>query len=190
MVTSRAVVGHVQGGGRFVGDQQLGLASNRHGNRHALAHAAGQLVRVGVHAVRGAWDLDFFQQLDGPFARLFARHFQVQAQDFLDLETHGVAGVQRGHGVLEDHRQVLADDLPALASVEAEHVLAVEAQGVGGDDAGVIDQAHQRHHGHGFTRTRLADDGQDFALVHAQVEAIDHWHGVLVAEADIEILDF
>ena len=31
--------------GRLVGDQQLGLAGERDGDRHALAHAAGELVR-------------------------------------------------------------------------------------------------------------------------------------------------
>ena len=41
---------------------------------------------------------------------------EVLAQHFLDLEAHGVAGVQGGHRVLEDHGQVLADDMPALAA--------------------------------------------------------------------------
>ena len=116
--------------------------------------------------------------------------FQVQAQYFFNLEAHGIAGVQRGHRVLEHHRQVFADDLPALAIAQFEHVLAVEGQRVGGDDAGMLDQAHQRHHGHGFTRARLANDRQYFAFVDRNVEAIDHRHGGLVAEADVEILDF
>ncbi|QXN53060.1 hypothetical protein KW062_12805 [Pseudomonas fluorescens] len=60
-----------------------------------------------------------------------AGHFQVQAQHFLDLETDGVARIQCRHRVLEDHGQVLADDLAALAVAQLEHVLAVEAQGVG-----------------------------------------------------------
>ncbi|KWV90094.1 hypothetical protein PFLmoz3_00092 [Pseudomonas fluorescens] len=147
-------------------------------------------MRVGIHSAGSAWDLDLFQQLDGAFACLFAGHFQMQAQHFLDLETHGVAGVQRGHRVLEHHRQVFADNLAALAVAQLEHVLAVEVQRIGGDDAGMLDQAHQRHHGHGFTRTRLANDRQDFAFVDGNVEAIDHRHGGLVAEAHVEILDF
>src|SRR3712207_7792710 len=35
---------HVEGGGRLVGDQDLGLAGDRHRDHHALAHAAGELV--------------------------------------------------------------------------------------------------------------------------------------------------
>ena len=37
---------HVERGRRLVGDQQLRLARERHPDHHALAHAAGQLVRV------------------------------------------------------------------------------------------------------------------------------------------------
>ncbi len=114
----------------------------------------------------------------------------MQAQHFFDLETDGVARVQRGHRVLEDHGQVFADDLPTLTVAEREHVLAVEVQGVGSDDPRVFDQAHQRHHGHGLTRTRLANDGQDFALLHGNVEPVDHRNGVFVAKANVEILDF
>ena len=40
--------GDVQRGGRLVGDQQLGVAGQRHGDHRALAHAAGELVRVVV----------------------------------------------------------------------------------------------------------------------------------------------
>jgi hypothetical protein len=38
--------GHVERGGRLVGDQQRRVAGQRHGDHHALAHAARQLVRV------------------------------------------------------------------------------------------------------------------------------------------------
>ena len=48
--------GDVEGGGRLVGDQQVGLARDGHGDGDALAHPAGQLVRVlpaGGAAARG-----------------------------------------------------------------------------------------------------------------------------------------
>ena len=147
-------------------------------------------MRVGIHTAGGTRDFNFFQQLDRTFTGSLAGHFQVQAQHFFDLETHRVAWVQRGHGVLEDHRHVFADDLAALTGAEGQHVLAVEGQGVGGDDAGVLDQAHQRHHGDRFARARFADNGQDFAFIHRQAEAVDDRHGRSVAKTDVEILDF
>ena len=38
--------GDVERGGRLVGDQQIGLVGERHGDHHALALAAGELVRI------------------------------------------------------------------------------------------------------------------------------------------------
>jgi hypothetical protein len=34
--------------GRLVGDQKLGVGGEHHGDHDALAHAAGELVRVGA----------------------------------------------------------------------------------------------------------------------------------------------
>ena len=41
---------HVERGHRLVGQQQAGLERQRHGDRRALAHAAGELVRVVAQA--------------------------------------------------------------------------------------------------------------------------------------------
>ncbi|MCY1451387.1 hypothetical protein D9M71_682530 [compost metagenome] len=114
----------------------------------------------------------------------------MQLEHFLDLEADGVAGIERGHRVLEDHRDVLADDAPPLAAFQLEHVAPVELHARGADPAGGVDQAHQRHHGHRLAGTGFADDGQHFALVHVQVEAIHHRHGVVAAEAHREVVDF
>ena len=40
--------GHVEGRGGLVGDDELRIARQRHGDEHALALAAGQFVGVGV----------------------------------------------------------------------------------------------------------------------------------------------
>ena len=47
-----ALDGHVQRGGRLVGDQQVGPAGQRDGDDHALALAARHLVRIGVEPLR------------------------------------------------------------------------------------------------------------------------------------------
>ena len=46
--------GHVERGGRLVGDQQLRVAGDGHGDHRPLAHAAGELVGVHVDALRRA----------------------------------------------------------------------------------------------------------------------------------------
>jgi hypothetical protein len=47
--------GDVERGGRFVGDEQLRLARERHRDQHALAHAARHLVRVLLDALASGW---------------------------------------------------------------------------------------------------------------------------------------
>ena len=84
--------GDVQGGGGFVGDQQLRPAGQGDGDVHALGHAAGDLVRVGAqHPVR-VGDLDLLQQLDGPGPPLRLRTaVSWTADDFRQLTADGVA---------------------------------------------------------------------------------------------------
>ena len=48
----------IQRGGGLVGEQQVRLDQQRHGDQHALAHAAGELVRIGREAQRRIGDAD------------------------------------------------------------------------------------------------------------------------------------
>ena len=57
--------GHVERGGRLVGDQHLRVQRERHRDHDALAHAAGELVRVVVDPLLGGRDRDPVHQLDG-----------------------------------------------------------------------------------------------------------------------------
>ena len=57
--------GDVERGGGLVGDQHLGVERQRHRDHDALAHAAGELVRVVVDPLAGGRDLHQVQQLDG-----------------------------------------------------------------------------------------------------------------------------
>ena len=54
----------VERGGRFVGDQQRGVVGQRHGDHHALALAAGQLVRKRIEAVFRVGEAGLVQHLD------------------------------------------------------------------------------------------------------------------------------
>ena len=55
---------HVERGGRLVGDEDARIARKRHRDHRALAHAAGQLVRVFPGALRRFGDFDEPQHRD------------------------------------------------------------------------------------------------------------------------------
>ena len=57
--------GDVQRGGRLVGEDDVGVVGDRHGDHRALPHAAGELVREGVGAAAGFGDADQVEQFDG-----------------------------------------------------------------------------------------------------------------------------
>ena len=65
--------GDVERGRRLVGDDQARLAGERHGDHHALAHAAGILVRVGREPARRVGNAHAAEQLLGRVERLAPR---------------------------------------------------------------------------------------------------------------------
>ena len=71
--------GHVESGGRLVGDQQRGMADQGHGDHDALAQAAGELVGVLVDAALGRADADLAKDLDRRLAGAPATLAAMQA---------------------------------------------------------------------------------------------------------------
>ena len=100
--------GDVEAGGRLVGDQELRPAGERERDHDALAHAAGELERIGVVALARARDAHLIENLD----RLFGQRHRVRpgraAQHVLDLAADLADRVERGARVLEDHRDFAA----------------------------------------------------------------------------------
>ena len=66
--------GDVERGGRLVGDEKVGTVGERHGDHHALALAARELMRIGAEPLGRIDDADLGQKLDDPrFASAAAR---------------------------------------------------------------------------------------------------------------------
>ncbi len=181
--------GHVEGGRRLVGDDQLWVVDDRHGDHRPLAHAAGELVWVAVEAGAGLGDADEVEHLDGALLGHRHRDLVVSANGLGELVADGVHRVQRRHRILEDHGDALAPDVASDLVAKADQLLAVEP-GRAGDPRRLRQQPEQRHRRHRLARSGLADDAEDLALV--QVEA-DAAHGldetVIGREPDGEVLD-
>ena len=57
--------GDVEGRCRLISDEHFGTSDESHSDHDSLSHSAGKLVRVGVDALVGIGDADFFQRGDG-----------------------------------------------------------------------------------------------------------------------------
>ncbi|EMF27026.1 cation transport ATPase [Streptomyces gancidicus BKS 13-15] len=174
--------GHVEGRGGLVGDEQARGAGDRHGDERALAHAAGELVRVLLEPPGRVGDADPVQQVGGLLAGGLPLHPAVTLQDLGDLHADRDDRVQRGQRVLEDHRHLAAAQVAARGRVHREQVRAVELGTAADGETLRGQQAHQGQGGHGLAAAGLADQAHDLALVDLEGDAVDR-PGLLAAAA-------
>ena len=100
--------GHVERGRRLVGDQQPRLVRQRHRDHRALAHAARELVRVGVDAPRAARGCRPARAARPPGRAPRAARRRGARASPPRAGRRPVEGVQRRQRVLEDHRDLVA----------------------------------------------------------------------------------
>ncbi len=149
---------HVQRRGRLVGDQQGRAAAQRHRHHDALAHAAGQLVRIFPRPAFRRRNPHHPQHGDGGLPRRAGRQLLVQHDRFGDLVAHGEDRVQRRHRLLEDHADIVPAQPPHVALAGGAQVLGaailVGEQHLAADDAAVgpVQQPHDGQAGDGFSR--------------------------------------
>ncbi|KMS64599.1 hypothetical protein BVRB_018640, partial [Beta vulgaris subsp. vulgaris] len=136
-------------------------------------------------------DADLGQQLDRAIAALPPRAAFMRRQRLHDLEADVEAWVEAGHRLLEDHGDVLADDLAPGAGRETEQVLALEAHLVGENLARIGNEPHDRQHGDALAGAGFADHAQELAFLDGEVDAIDRAERPAMGlELDREIADF
>ena len=111
--------GDVERGGGLVGDEQVGLVGERHGDHDALALAARKLVRIGGEAAGRVGNADLVEQFEGAGAGGVGGQAFVNGEHFADLALDGVDRIERGHRLLEDHRDVVAAHRAQFALPEA-----------------------------------------------------------------------
>ena len=94
--------------GRLVGDQHLRVAGERHRDHHALAHAAGKLVRILVERGAGLARCDQLEHLDAPARAPRSATAAVQHQLSAICVPTVSTGLRLRHRLLEDHRDPVA----------------------------------------------------------------------------------
>ncbi len=163
----------VERGCGLVRDKQRRLVDERHGNHHALAHAAGKLVRVVVYRGVRIANADFFEARDSALAGLALAYALVQPQGFHDLLADGHVGVEAGHRVLEDHRNIPAPNVLQRALGQLQQVAPPECRGAGLNGARRLRyQTEQAVTGNGFARAGFADNRRYLAGVDTEVDIV------------------
>jgi len=103
IVTSRAVVGSSA-------SSSLGFRRQRDRDHGALAHAAGELVRIVIDARTRRGNADMVEQGDGALANGRSIESAVGVQALANLLADGEDGVERRHRLLEDYGDLAAAD--------------------------------------------------------------------------------
>ncbi len=145
--------GHVEGGGWFVGDQQVRRAGHRHRDHRALPLTTGELVRIGAHDRCRIGQLDAREQLPRGRRGLPPAEPSVDAQRLGDLGTDRHDRIQRRRRLLEDHGQAIATEPTKLRFRQCQQIASPVA-----DLAARRKRRWQQSH-HGQRRQRLARAG-------------------------------
>ena len=161
---------------RLVGDEQLRLGGEGHGDHHPLGLAPRELVRVRLGPPLGIGDADGAQHLDGLVDAGSAPRVAVDLIDLADLHAGREARMQAGVGLLEDHRNAIATQRAHRVARQSEHVDAVERHRSGDDPAGLVDESQDGKHRDALAAARLTDETEHLALAHREVDAIDGMH--------------
>ena len=119
--------GDVEARGGLVGQQEPGGAGQRDGDHDPLAHAAGELGRVGLVALDGGGDADLHEEGERRLLGLALGELEVDPERLGDLVADALHRVQGRHRVLEHHGDVGAPELAQLVVGGVEDLVAVVA---------------------------------------------------------------
>ena len=103
---------HVERGGRLVGDDQLRAAGKRKRDQHALAHAAGELMRIARQQLGAVRQVDRVEQFEHPLAPIARRDADAR-QMLVELRADGQHRVERGQRLLRNERDLAAEQRAA-----------------------------------------------------------------------------
>ena len=183
--------GDVKGGGRLVGNQQVGLAGQRDGDHHALLHAAGKLERILAQPPLGVGDANLAQQVEHAPAGRLAAQTAVAVEDFADLHADLQHGVEAGRRLLEDHRDARAAHLAHVGFGQGQQFLAFQPDAAAGDAPGRRQQAHDALCGGRLAATGFAEQRKGLALGNGEGNAVDRKQYPLSGhETEAQVGDF
>ena len=181
---------HVETARGLVRDQQRRASHERHGDHHALPHAAGKLVRVLGGPQLGRRHPDIAEHGYGAGPRRVVRSVLMDANRFGDLLADRQDRVECGRRVLEHHGNAIAPDGAQVALIERREIAPVEHDAARLDATRRLDEPEDRQGRGGFTAPGFAYHTQRLADLDVPRHAIDrprHTPGSL--ENGVKVLD-
>ena len=150
------------------------MAGQGHGDHDALAHAAGKVVGELGEPDLGRGEPDAREHRDGAAPGLLLGHALVGQEDLGELAADRVHGVERRHGLLEDHADAAAADALHLHGGQVQEVPALEDDLPSQDLSGRLrEQPHQRERGHALAAARLPDKAQGAPGLDREADGVD-----------------
>ncbi|EGE55381.1 hypothetical protein RHECNPAF_930026 [Rhizobium etli CNPAF512] len=154
----------IEGTRRLVGDQQRRLGSDCCRDRHALALAAGKLMRKGPQRLPGLRHPYPFQQFLGPDGGLFPAKPKMTPGAFGDLFSDRQDGIEARARILEDEAEIAAR-AGRMAERGPEHFA--------GDFRSLGQQTGQRPGERALAGAAFTDDCQPFARGDIEINAVE-----------------
>ena len=186
----------IERGGRLVGDDEIGLAGQRHGDHHPLSHAARELVGILVEPSPGIGHPHQFEHLERPAPCLGPRHIAMQEHRLGDLVADREDGIEARHRLLEDHPDAATAHRPQLR-LGQRHQIQHVATGIPKQNLARLDHARcchepeDRHRGHTLPAAAFADEPERLAPFDRQRDPVHRRHaaggGV---EGGHQVIDF
>ncbi|MPM70433.1 hypothetical protein SDC9_117388 [bioreactor metagenome] len=187
--------GHIQRGGRLVRNQQFRLSGQRHRNHHPLLHAAGKLMRKGLHPPRRIGNADLRQQPHDLVVDFM--HFRPVKMDHLrNLVADAENRIQRRSRFLKDVGDAAAAHPAQFARRERRQVAFLAGTVAETNRSGNDFRARRQQPGQGQTAqalaaTALADQRQNFSAPQGETDLGSHRHPAgTAAEPDRQIFHF
>src|SRR5882762_955895 len=183
-----ALHGDVERRGRLIGDEQLRLAGDRHGDHDALLLASGELERVGAELRLRLGEADLVQKLDRAQPRLRRGQSAVLPQRLRDLESHREHRVERAHRLLEDHRDLGASQRLQIAVRGLQETASQIVDAARSVHRGVLawQQAHDGERRHRLAAARFSDQRDGAALGDVEADALEGAQSRRLVDAEVD----
>ncbi len=164
----------IERGRRLVGDDEARTAGECHGDEHALAHAAGQLMRIAVEHLLGLAQMGGGEHGRRAAPALAAGGAADAPQLLVELLSDGLQRVERGLRRLWDEGDLPPEQGPARRGLHAHQVAALEQAGARRDGEARRQQIGDGATDHGLAGAGFAHQAENLRALQIERKPADH----------------